>query len=114
METLVAFIAFFATVFGIVYLHYTTRHKERLALIDKGADASLFNTGREGKSSFGWGKFSLKLGMLMIGVGLGIIAGAIIEAAGVFQEEAVGYFSMVFIFGGLSLVLFHIFDRDKK
>ena len=48
MEVLVAFIAFFATVFGIYYVHITTRNKERMALIEKGADASLFNTGKEG------------------------------------------------------------------
>ena len=49
MGTLVAFIALFATVFGIMYVFYTTRNKERLALIDKGADASLFNTGKDGQ-----------------------------------------------------------------
>ena len=42
MEVLIAFIAFFATVFGIYYVHITTRNKERMALIEKGADASLF------------------------------------------------------------------------
>ena len=51
METLIAFIALFATVFGIMYVHYTTRNKERMALIEKGADASLFNTGKEGKGN---------------------------------------------------------------
>jgi hypothetical protein len=68
METLVAFIALFATIFGIMYVHYTTRNKERMALIEKGADASLFNTGREGmKWSFNWNKFTLKVGMLFYG-----------------------------------------------
>jgi hypothetical protein len=47
METLIAFIALFATVFGIMYVHYTTRNKERLALIEKGADASLLIPGRK-------------------------------------------------------------------
>ena len=83
METLVAFIALFATVFGIMYVHYTTRNKERMALIEKGADASLFNTGREGiKWAFNWNKFTLKLGMLFMGIALGIIAGAISLGAG--------------------------------
>ena len=67
MEPLIAFIAFFATVFGIMYIHYTTRNKERMALIEKGADASLFNTGKEGqKGSINWGKFTLKIGMLRV------------------------------------------------
>jgi len=114
METLIAFIALFATVFGIMYVHYTTRNRERLALIEKGADASLFNTGKEGKGVFGWGKFSLKIGMLMTGIGLGIIAGAILESAAAFPSEEAGYFSMIFIFGGLALVLFYLIDRKSK
>lgn len=114
METLIAFIALFATVFGIMYVHYTTRNKERLALIEKGADASLFNTGREGNRSISWGKFTLKLGMLFAGIGLGIIAGSILESAAVFPSEEAGYFSMIFIFGGLALVLFYLIDRKNK
>jgi F0F1-type ATP synthase membrane subunit c/vacuolar-type H+-ATPase subunit K len=114
METLIAFIALFATVFGIMYVHYTTRNKERLALIEKGADASLFNTGKEGKGFFNWGKFALKIGMLFMGIGLGIITGAILESAAVFPSEEAGYFSMIFIFGGLALVLFYLIDRKSK
>ena len=45
--TAITFIALFAAIFGIMYVYYTTRHKERMALIEKGADASLFNTGKE-------------------------------------------------------------------
>jgi F0F1-type ATP synthase membrane subunit c/vacuolar-type H+-ATPase subunit K len=114
MGTLIAFIALFATVFGIVYVHYTTRNKERMALIEKGADASLFYSGKEGKSTLNWGKFTLKIGMLLIGIGLGIIVGAILESAAVFPSEEAGYFSMILIFGGLALVLFYLFDRKTK
>jgi hypothetical protein len=114
MEPLIAFISFFAMVFGIMYLYYTTRNRERMALIEKGADASLFNTGKEGrKLSFSWGKFSLKFGMLCMGIGVGIIAGAILESLGV-MPNGPGYLSMVFIFGGLSLVLFYVIDRKNS
>ena len=44
--TAITFIAFFAAMFGVMYVYYSTRHKERLALIEKSADASLFNTGK--------------------------------------------------------------------
>ena len=114
METLIAFIALFATVFGILYVHYTTRNKERMALIEKGADASLFNTGKEGQIIFNWGKFALKTGMLFMGIGLGIIAGAILESQLVFPSEEAGYFSMIFIFGGLALVLYYLIDRKTN
>jgi ABC-type Fe3+-siderophore transport system permease subunit len=114
MGTTIAFIALFATVFGIFYVYIITRNKERMALIEKGADASLFNTGKEGKKfSFSWGKFTLKAGMLFMGIALGIMAGAILSNAGVLNEDA-NYPSMIFFFGGLSLVLFYVIDRKNK
>lgn len=111
MEVLIAFIAFFATVFGIMYVFYSTRNKERLALIDKGAEASLFKTGKD--FSFSWGKLSLKLGMLAIGIALGILVGAIMTQNGVLDED-INYSSMIFLFGGLSLVMFFFVDRKIK
>jgi hypothetical protein len=114
METLIAFIALFATVFGIMYVYYTTRNKERLALIEKGADASLFATGKnDAGRSFTWGKFTLKVGMLFMGIAVGIIVGAILSNAGVLSEGT-NYPAMIFFFGGLSLVLFYIIDRKSK
>ena len=114
MEVLVAFIALFATVFGIYYVHITTRNKERMALIDKGADASLFNTGKEGqKSLYKWNKMTLKTGMFFMGIALGIIVGAILSYAGILYDGA-NYPAMIFFFGGLSLVLFYIVDRKNN
>jgi hypothetical protein len=114
MGVLVAFIAFFATMFGIYYVHVTTRNKERMALIDKGADASLFNTGKEGQNSWlNWNKFTLKMGMLFMGIGVGIIAGAVLDSMEV-MNNGPDYVSMIFLFGGLSLVLFYLFDRKSK
>jgi hypothetical protein len=112
MGPTIAFIGFFATVFGIMYLFFTTRNKERMALIEKGADASLFNTGKTG-SSFSWNKFTLKIGMLAIGIALGIITAALLVQTSIMDEDAL-YGSMILIFGGLSLVLFYIIDRKAK
>ena len=114
METVLIFIAMFASVFGILYMHYTTRNRERLSLIEKGADASMFNTGKERrKITFSWNRFTLKVGMLFMGVALGIIIGAILSSAG-FLVEGANYTSMIFFFGGLSLVLYYIFDRKNN
>jgi hypothetical protein len=114
MEALVGFIAFFATVFGIVYLFLSTRSKERMALIEKGADASLFNTGKDSKSlGWNWSKFTLKMGMLAMGIALGILVGAILSNMGFLDEDAM-YPSMIFFFGGLSLVLFYLIDRKSR
>ena len=114
MGTAIVFIAFFASVFGIMYVFYSTRNKERLALIEKGVDANLFNIGKERqKFNISWGKFTLKLGMLLMGIAVGIITAALMAQANILNEDAL-YFSMIFFFGGLSLVLFYIIDRKSK
>ena len=85
-----------------------------MALIDKGADASLFNTGKEGqKSLLNWNRMTLKTGMFFMGIALGIIVGAILSYAGILYDGA-NYPAMIFFFGGLSLVLFYIVDRKNK
>ena len=87
MEGIFVPLSFFALVFGSLYIFFTTRNKERMALIDKGADASLFNTGKDGQSSiFNWNKLTLKIGMLFMGIGFGIIAGAILDSMQVMQK----------------------------
>ncbi|MGA1976456.1 MAG: DUF6249 domain-containing protein [Bacteroidales bacterium] len=113
MGVLIAFIAFFATFFGIMYVFFTTRSRERLSLIEKGADASLFDTGKENVRHLNWGKFTLKTGMFLIGIGIGIIAGSILDTLNIMQRGA-DYVSMIFLFGGLSLVLFYIIDRKSR
>jgi len=113
MEGVIIVIAIFGTLFGIVYLFYSTRNKERMALIEKGADASLFSIPKGSGNPYQWGKLTLKIGMLAIGIGIGIIVGAILAEAGVLNEGAM-YTSMMLLFGGLSLVVFYLIDRKAK
>jgi hypothetical protein len=114
MEGLIASIGFFATVFGVFYIFIVTRNKERMALIEKGADASLFNTGKGvTRVPTNWGKITLKFGMFLVGIALGIVIGALLSQAGVLNEGA-NYLSMILLFGGLSLVLFYVIDRKTK
>ncbi|KLT70684.1 DUF6249 domain-containing protein [Flavobacterium sp. ABG] len=64
-------ISFFFMIFGIVYLIYSTRNRERLALIEKGVDASIFFEGR-GKGAPMWKIFILNTAFLLIGIGVGL------------------------------------------
>lgn len=102
MEILVP-ISFFATIFGVMYMHYTTRHKERIALIEKGTDASVFYSNRL-KGKF----YSLQFGILAVCIGLGILLGNLLHQAGL--QEEVAYNSMVFLMGGVGLIIFHILN----
>lgn len=100
-------IAAFALVFGMFYLYIVTRHKQRLALIEKGADASIFGMAGNGKSGKYW---TIRTGLFFVGIGVGILMGNVLANAG--MKEPVAYLSMIFIFGGLGLILFHIIFKN--
>ena len=101
----VSIIAVFGTIFGIAYLHYTSRNRERLALIEKGIDASIFHVADRHLDS-------LKIGMLLVGIGVGILLAYFVSANFRF-EEGVAYPSMIALTGGLSLILFYNLQRKK-
>ncbi|MCX6246315.1 MAG: hypothetical protein NTW10_01150 [Bacteroidetes bacterium] len=94
-------ISFFALIFGIVYL--VIRKKERTLLIQRGADASVFESKRNETGNLKWG-------LLFLGIGLGILLGRIFAAYTCLGEEA-SYFSLICLFGGLSLVVYHVIAR---
>lgn len=111
MEDVLIPLIVFAAIFGVFYLFLMTRNRERMALIEKGADASLFNTGKK----VTWGSFALVTGMLFLGIGLGVIIAAIIASTTVIREE-VAYPSMIFLFAGAGLVYYFFLARklNKK
>ncbi|MEM6736344.1 MAG: DUF6249 domain-containing protein [Bacteroidota bacterium] len=100
MEEFISMLVFFGTVFGIVYVYLTTRNKERLALIEKGVDATLFASK---PSRFSIAKFILNVALLFIGIGIGIFLGDYLHTVSDIDDE-VAIPSMLFIFGGLGLV----------
>lgn len=92
----------FGSVYGIIQLSY--QHKERRMLMEKGADPSIFQTPKVQKIT------SLRYGLLMIGVALGIFLGSLLTVSDALPEEA-AYFSMVFLFGGLALVISYFMEK---
>jgi hypothetical protein len=91
----------FATIFGVFYLFFTTRNKERLALIEKGADASIFKT--EGPRLAIWKIIVIHLAMLSVGAGVGVMIGAIFESTGI--SDDIVYPAAIFLFCGLGLLV---------
>lgn len=96
----------FAVIFGAFYVFITARNKERMAMIEKGADASMFVTKRS------YYAMTLKIGMLLVGVALGILIGSLIDEYTTLPEE-VGYFSMIFLFGGLALIINAMMEKKS-
>lgn len=95
-------LSFFAAIFGIVYLYFSTRNKERLALIEKGADASIFNIGKRSGSS--WKVVVINLAFLLMGIGLGIFIASILVAYTTLDDDAV-IPAMIFLMAGLGLYI---------
>jgi hypothetical protein len=101
-------LGFFAMVFGIVYLSVTSRNRERMAMIEKGADPTLF----EARKKAGTGGV-MKLGLFLLGIGFGIlVAYFLVAAAG--MDEDTAYPAMIFIFGGLALIGSYIWQQKQE
>ncbi|RCS27547.1 hypothetical protein DUT90_05390 [Polaribacter sp. WD7] len=69
----------FGSIFGVFYLYFSTRNKERMALIEKGVDASIFMKGHAKNAAPFWKVFVLNLGLLAMGIGVGILLGSLLD-----------------------------------
>ena len=101
MEEILIPISMFAAIFGIAYLYFSTRNKERLALIEKGAEASIFVKGRRHTAPF-WKVFILNLSLLLMGIGVGIFIASILHYnLGV--DDGVAFPGTIFLMAGIGL-----------
>jgi hypothetical protein len=100
MEAVLIPLIVFGTIFGIMYVFFTTRNKERLALIEKGADATLF---KSGPSKNVFSIVVLNIALLAIGIGIGVLLASLLVMSG--MEEEVAYPAMIFISGGTGLLV---------
>ncbi|KUJ62647.1 hypothetical protein AR687_07385 [Flavobacteriaceae bacterium CRH] len=97
-------ISLFLMIFGIFYIIYSTRNRERLALIEKGVDASIFLKGTgTGKGAPAWKIFVVNLAFLLIGSGVGIFLALLITTYTALNDGAV-YPSIIFIMAGIGLL----------
>ncbi len=90
-------IAFFAAIVLSLYFYFKTRHQQRMAMIEKG-----FELKNKKYSPFQ----SLRTGIFFIGIGLGIFFGYLLQQYSIVDEE-VSYFTMILLFGGISLAANH-------
>lgn len=91
---------------GLIYYYYHTRHKERMMLIEKGADAKLFKTEPKKKNYF----FTIVVGIVFICLGLGIVLGFVFSGAAYslgwihHDGNPLPYFTGIFIMIGLGFL----------
>jgi len=89
----------------IVYLR-RFENAERMAMIEKGVDPSLFTKRQRGNTSG-----PLRASLLLIGAGLGLLIAYFLDRA--YDMEEVAYFSMIFVFGGLGLGAAYLVEEKK-
>jgi hypothetical protein len=104
VEILVPMIVF-STIFGVLFTFLTTRNRERLAMIEKGVDPTNF------KPNFN--RLGIKLGLLAVGVALGVLFGQLITHTTKMDGEP-ATFSMIFLFGGIGLVVEHYLSKKEE
>lgn len=106
VEIIGVFIPIVATIGTFIMVIYLRKYanEERLAMIEKGMDPHA-HTPRSNTS------IPLRASLLLIGAGLGILMGYVLDSS--FNMEEAGYFSMLFIFGGLGLGGSYIIEENK-
>lgn len=90
----------------VVYLR-KYQNVERMSMIDKGVSPEMFRKERSG-GNFG----TLRWSLLLIGIGIGFLMGYWLDET--FNMQETGYFSMLFIFGGMGLGLSYFFEEKKN
>jgi hypothetical protein len=94
----------------IVLIYYFSRkakHKERMALIEKGIDASIFI-----KEETTFHKV-LMWGMLIGGIGLGLLLGYILSVYTPMKQEIIMPI-MALLFGGLGLIGYYVYRKKTE
>ncbi len=104
MEGILIPLGAFAMIYGIVKLNI--RKKERLMLIQAGLDPATFDKSEKKSLS------TAKLGMLLVAIGLGILLANIIVRFEVMDRDA-AVFSLVFLFGGISLLVSYFLEKKQ-
>ena len=103
-------LAFFAMIFGIVYLS----KRERMAMIERGMDPR--------QNNISWMQPRpmqnyLGVGLLMMGAGFGLFLAYVLDSFVLIQktnsDNPAIYFSLITFFGGLGLLISHLIEKKE-
>ena len=108
-------LGFFATVVLAWYFYLKARNKERMALIEKGADVSEIYSKQEVTFRFPW----LKIGLVITGISIGITLVFVIYILfpnNTTYEDGLGPLTIISgcLFGGIAMIISHFVGRPGK
>ena len=108
VETLGVMIPIISIIGAVIVIIYLRRYEneERMAMIEKGIDPSVF--AKKQRTTSG----ALRAALLLIGAGTGLLLGNVLDSTFRVEEE-VAYFSMLLIFGGAGLGAAYLIEEKK-
>ncbi|WP_420399014.1 DUF6249 domain-containing protein [Flagellimonas sp.] len=113
-EAILIPISFFLVVFAICYLYFSTRNKERLALIEKGVDASIFFKSKDDGELSTWKIVLINFAVLLMSIGIAIFLGSSM-VNGLGLDEEIAFPGTIFLLAGIGLMVgFFITKRFEK
>lgn len=99
-----------AIIFGIVYVIVTAKNRERMAMIEKGIDPKAFLAKPK---TYNNKDGIIKWALLLVGVGIGLFMGSILDTFTSIPEEP-AYFACALFFGGLGLTGAYLITKNNK
>ena len=103
-EAILIPISFFLVVFAICYLYFSTRNKERLALIEKGVDASIFFKSKDDGELSTWKIVLINFAVLLMSIGIAIFLGSSM-VNGLGLDEEIAFPGTIFLMAGVGLMV---------
>lgn len=98
-------LAFFLTVFGIIYLY----KRERMAMIERGMDPRRYKPQSAPHQNLKWG-------LLLVGAGLGLLVAYVIDITALKDQgdNSAIYFALIAIFGGSGLLVSYQVEKKDQ
>ncbi len=102
----------FCAIAVVLWKFFEGRHKERIAMIEKGINPADFKSTSPFRMWQGSTLSNLKWGLLFVFAGIGLLVGQQLEYYFGFHEET-AIFGSILIFGGLALIVFYLIASKK-
>lgn len=94
-------------IISLVYIVTTTRHKEKMAILEKGLDPNEYLNDRFLPNA-------LRIGMIFLGIGFGfLIAFLVDEFILITNDNPAIYPGIILVFGGISQIWFYKIYKKK-
>jgi len=105
---MIAIVFSLACIFGIAYLFYSTRHRERMAMIERGMEVGLRKPSPDPRKAL---KDGMQWVAAAVGLGLGYLLDTLIPEQ---IEEVFIYFGAVAFTVGIANIIYHLMFHTKN